>query len=104
MYVYEGFKDVSLHWYCALYFHYFILFSADAHTQTQAPFVCLFARILRLMNQLLPFTQVTKHKPKNAPKSSGRGLHLREIQRQSNKHTRNLAGKAENRTQTPRSG
>lgn len=54
----EGFKDVSLPWYCALYFHYFY-FCADAHTNSSPCelvqlhlFVCLFACILRLMNQL----------------------------------------------------
>jgi len=90
---------------CFIFSLFYFIFCWRTHTQTQAPFVCLFARILRLMNQLLPFTQVTKHKPKNAPKSSGRGLHLREIQRQSNEHTlAHRAGKAENRTQTLRSG
>lgn len=55
-----------------------------------ALFVCFPACILRLMNQLLPFTQVTKHKlnrtesNRTETKSTGRGLHLRENQRQSN--------------------
>lgn len=45
-----------------------------------APFVCLFICLYPAADEsTFAFTQVTKHKPKNAPKSSGRGLHLREI-------------------------
>lgn len=107
----EGFKDVSLPWYCALYFHYFY-FCADAHTNSSPCelvqlhlFVCLFACILRLMNQLLPLL-----KSRNTNRKTHRNQAVEDyicvksetIERTG--HTGHRTGKAENRTQTPRSG